>query len=125
MQTEQQKHQLEPGDLVYNTSEVTSPSEAAVYRGKSVPVDTKTPAEWVREKLGFIADDLQTQVLNTDTKRGILNCTRQWGKSTVTAAKAVHHAMTKAGSLTIVVSPTERQSGEFVRKAAGFLAALK
>ena len=28
--------------------------------------------------------------------------------------------MTEAGSLTLVVSPTARQSGEFVRKAAGF-----
>lgn len=53
-------------------------------------------------------------------KRGVLNCTRQWGKSTITAAKAVHHAWTHIGSLTLVVSPSARQSGEFVRKAAEF-----
>ena len=38
----------------------------------------------------------------------------------MTAAKAVHQAATAAGSLTLVVSPSARQSGEFVRKAAEF-----
>jgi len=47
-----------------------------------------------------------------------LNCTRQWGKSTISAAKAVHQAATIPGSLTIVISPAARQSGEFVRKAS-------
>ena len=85
----------------------------------------RTPADWVREQLGFRADALQSRVLNTKARRGILNCTRQWGKSTVTAAKAVHQAWTAAGSLTIVVNPTARQSGEFVRKAAEFARRLR
>ena len=75
---------------------------------------------WVREKLGFAPDEGQARVLSTASKRGLLNCTRQWGKSTITAAKAVHQAWTEAGSLTLVVSPGARQSGEFVRKAAEF-----
>ena len=54
----------------------------------------------------------------------VMNCTRQWGKSTVTAAKAVHQAYTEAGSLTLVVSPSARQSGEFLRKAAEFVRQL-
>jgi hypothetical protein len=70
--------------------------------------------------LGFVPDPTQVRVLNTPAIRGVLNCTRQWGKSTVTAAKAVHQAWSRKGSLTIVVSPTARQSGELVRKAAGF-----
>jgi hypothetical protein len=36
----------------------------------------------------------------------------------------VHRAWTVAGSLTLVASPSERQSGEFLRKAAEFLARL-
>ena len=76
-------------------------------------------ADWVREKLGFWPDAAQERVLASG-HRGILNCTRQWGKSTVTAAKAVHQAYTEGGSLTLVVSPSGRQSGEFVRKAEGF-----
>jgi hypothetical protein len=80
------------------------------------PADCPGPAEWVRDALGFPADSLQARVLDTRAKRGILNCTRQWGKSTVTAAKAVHQAYHHAGSLTLVVSPSARQSGEFLRK---------
>ncbi len=40
------------------------------------------------------------------------------------AVKAVHRAWTRPGSLVLVASPTERQSGEFLRKAAEFLARL-
>jgi hypothetical protein len=53
-----------------------------------------------------------------------LNCTRQWGKSTVTAAKAVYQASTYPKTLTLVASPTARQSAEFVRKAADFVERL-
>ena len=74
--------------------------------------------------LGIQLDELQSRVLESPTRRGILNCTRQWGKSTVTAAKAVYEACTKPESLTIVVSPTARQSGEFVRKASAFVRRL-
>ena len=80
---------------------------------------------WVRERLGFRADAVQARVLDTSARCGILNCSRQWGKSTVTAAMAVHQAWTVKGSLTIVVSPTSRQSGEFVRKAAEFARRLE
>jgi len=59
-------------------------------------------------------------MLEAASPRGILNCTRQWGKSTIAAAKAVYEAHTKANSLTLVISPSGRQSGEFVRKASGF-----
>lgn len=77
-------------------------------------------AGWIRERLGFEPDATQARVLGSRRPRVVLNCTRQWGKSTITAAKAVHHAYTENGSLTLVVSPSARQSGEFVRKAAEF-----
>ncbi len=77
-------------------------------------------AEWVEGELGFRADEKQRRVLNTRSRRGLLNCSRQWGKSTVTAAKAIHQAHHEAGSLTLVVSPSARQSGEFLRKVTGF-----
>jgi hypothetical protein len=79
---------------------------------------------WVRRKLGFEPDPQQCRVLSTEIKRGILNCTRQWGKSTVAAAKAVHQAWSVAESLTVVVSPSSRQSGELVRKAEDFVRRL-
>ena len=69
-------------------------------------------------RLGFVPDAKQLCVLQSAAKRGILNCSRQWGKSTVTAAKAVHRAYTRPGSLVLVASPSERQSAEFLRKAS-------
>jgi hypothetical protein len=77
-------------------------------------------SEWVREKLGLTPDGPQARVLDTESRHGFLNCTRQWGKSTVAAAKAVWEAERAPGSLTVVVSPSARQSGELVRKAEGF-----
>ena len=81
-------------------------------------------AEWVRARLKFEPDAAQERVLAANTKRGLLNCSRQWGKSTVTAAMAVRQAFTEAGSLTLVVSPSARQSGEFLRKAGEFVQKL-
>jgi len=82
-------------------------------------------AEWVRRKLGLTPDAAQSQVLRTKSKRGLLNCTRQWGKSTITAAMAVHQAVTVGSSLTLVVSPSARQTGEFMRKTADFARRLR
>jgi hypothetical protein len=63
-------------------------------------------------------------MLESDANQGILNCSRQWGKSTVGAVKAVHRAYTRPGSLIVVASPSERQSAELVMKAAGMVEML-
>jgi len=76
------------------------------------------------QKLQFHPDPHQSRVLDPSIRRGILNCCRQWGKSTTTAVKAVHHAFTQLGSLTLVLSPSARQSSEFLRKAKHFLKKL-
>jgi hypothetical protein len=97
-------------------------------RGRRAQVDEGRPpdaAKFVRERLGLAIDAAQARVLDARRRRGVLNCSRQWGKSTITAAKAVHQAYTEAGSLTLVVSPSARQSGEFLRKASAFVRALK
>jgi hypothetical protein len=83
------------------------------------------PVRFAREWLHFDPDERQAAVLRSTARRGILNCTRQWGKSTVTAAKAVHRAYTRPGSLVLVASPTDRQSAEFMRKAAEFTRQLQ
>lgn len=80
--------------------------------------------EFARLRLGFEPDEKQAFLLAGEHHRLILNCTRQWGKSTVTAAKAVHRAWSRAGSMTLVVTPSERQSAEFLRKAAEFVRRL-
>ena len=78
----------------------------------------------LRERMGFVPDAWQERVLKSRTKRGILNCNRQCGKSTVTAVMAVEQAWTKPGSLTLVASPSGRQSGEFMRKVGRFVRKL-
>lgn len=77
--------------------------------------------EFAETRIGFVPDDKQRAVLESKAKRGILNCSRQWGKSTVTAIKAVHRAVRQAGALVVVAGPTERQSAEFLRKVKDFL----
>ena len=93
--------------------------------------ESKTPSgipdavEFARRQLGIEPDEKQAEVLRSEAKRGILNCTRQWGKSTVAAAKAVHRAYTRPKSLVLVASPSYRQSAEFVRKASEMVSMLK
>ena len=69
-------------------------------------------------------DLAQERVLRSEAKRGILNCCRQWGKSTVAALKAVQRAYSKPRSLILVASPGERQSALLVSKAREFVRAL-
>jgi hypothetical protein len=77
--------------------------------------------EFARTRLGLEPDEPQCAVLLSTSKRGILNCTRQWGKSTVSVAKALHLAFTVPKSEILVASPGERQSAEWMRKARNML----
>lgn len=99
---------------------VTPPGNRVVLAKRALP----DAVEFARTRLGFEPDERQAEILRSESKRGILNCTRQWGKSTVAAAKAVHRAYTRPKSLVIVASPSERQSSEFVRKAADMVSRL-
>jgi hypothetical protein len=81
-------------------------------------LEKETVQEFARRRLEFEPDELQAGVFDCERARVVLNCTRQWGKSTVTAVKAIHRAYTEADALVLVASPSKRQSGEFVRKAA-------
>ena len=74
-------------------------------------------AEFAKTRLAFDPDEPQREMLLSKTKRAILNCTRQWGKSSLAAAKAVYRAFTVAKCTVLVASPGDRQSGEFIRKA--------
>lgn len=78
------------------------------------------PIAFAREMLGFEPDAIQKVVLDRAILRGILNCTRQWGKSTVMAVKALHQAYCYPETLTLVLSASERQSGLLVQKIRRF-----
>ena len=96
--------------------------------GKAVdkkPVeDFSDAALFALSQLGFEGDEKQTAILRSQANRGILNCSRQWGKSTVMAIKAIHRAYTRPKSLIVVAGPTDRQSAEFLQKAEEFVPIL-
>ena len=81
--------------------------------------------DFARRRLGLEADEHQSAILRSTAKRGILNCTRQWGKTTVSVAKAVHRVFTVPKSLVVVASPGARQSGEWMQKAGEMLERLE
>jgi len=66
--------------------------------------------------LGFEPDWWQRDVLTAADPYVILNCCRQSGKTTVVSVAALHYALTHPESLVLIVSPSERQSAEFLKK---------
>lgn len=67
-------------------------------------------------RCGFPPDPWQRNLLRSDAKRLILLCSRQAGKSTVTAIMALHAALYQAPALVLLLSPSQRQSTELFRK---------
>ena len=60
-------------------------------------------------------DRWQTTCLRSSAHRLLLLAARQSGKSLTAAALAVQTALLQPGSLTLLLSPTQRQSGELFR----------
>jgi len=79
---------------------------------------TLNPSLWAKEQLNITLDKWQEDVLNSNHKRKVLNCSRQSGKSTVAAIKALHRAIHYNKSLILLISPSLRQSSELFRKVA-------
>lgn len=72
------------------------------------------------QSLGLDPDPWQRELLLSNEKRILLNCSRQSGKSTITAILALHHALNDPGALVLVLSPSLRQSGELFKKVMNF-----
>jgi hypothetical protein len=70
--------------------------------------------------VNFISDVWQAALLRSTSKRILMNCSRQSGKSSTAALVALHTALYQPGSLTLMVSPTQRQSGELFRRMLGY-----
>ena len=68
------------------------------------------------QSAGQEADPWQANLLRSYDKRSLVLCSRQAGKSTIAAAMAVHEARFRPKSLTLLLSPSQRQSGELFRK---------
>ena len=98
------------------TATVRLEREIATLAGRVLRVDAQPAVELARSA-GIIPDDWQRDVLESRSRRLLLNCCRQSGKSTITAIVAVDTALSMPRSLVLLVSPTLRQSGELFKKA--------
>ena len=65
---------------------------------------------------GLTADPWQRDVLFSSARDILLNCSRGAGKSRVTSALALHTARFQSASLTLILSPGQRQSSETFKK---------
>jgi hypothetical protein len=73
------------------------------------------PVELFRRS-GHEPDPWQAEVLTTRAQQFLLNCSRQVGKSEVVAVVALHEAIYYPPAPILLLSPSERQSGELFRK---------
>ncbi len=71
-------------------------------------------------KLGIVPDGWQEDFLRSSADRVLLNCSRQSGKSTMSAVIALHRAIYHPGSLVLCLAPALRQSQELFGKVASF-----
>jgi phage FluMu gp28-like protein len=74
--------------------------------------------------VGLTLDPWQAKLLWDQPQRTLLLCSRQAGKTTVSALMALSTALMMAGALVIVVSPSQRQSAEMLRTIRQYHAAL-
>jgi hypothetical protein len=72
------------------------------------------------ERLGIVPDRWQQDLLRSSSDRVLLNCSRQSGKSTMSAVIALHRALYHPGSLILCLAPALRQSQELFGKVLGF-----
>ncbi len=73
------------------------------------------PVELARD-VGLTPDPWQAEALRSRHRQSALNCSRQSGKSTVSALRAVHRALYHAPALVLLLAPALRQSQELYRK---------
>ena len=80
----------------------------------------KDPVAFARDLLGFTPDPNQAKLLGASQQYVMVNCHRQWGKTTMTAMRAVHWAMSKPGQQIAVVSASLRQSMALANRCREF-----
>ncbi len=81
-------------------------------------------AAWALEAFGFVADALQQPILDCSASRVIICTSRQVGKSTVAALRALYLALRYPRSLILIIGPVGSQAGEILEKAREFAAEL-
>jgi hypothetical protein len=83
------------------------------------------PVLWAREVLGYHPDPWQADLLRSRSRKIILNCSRQSGKSTTCAALGLHESIYRRPSFGLVVAPSQDQSAELMMKFDEFRSAVE
>ena len=73
---------------------------------------------------GITPDAWQSDVLQSQARRMLINCSRQAGKSLTCAILSLHQALYKSNQTILLISPSLRQSGELLRKVTFLMAYL-
>ena len=80
------------------------------------------PVLWVRNVLGVEPAPWQSEFLRAPLGASIIALTaRQVGKTTAAAWAVAHHMLFTPGSLSVIACPSQRQSGEAVRRVRDIL----
>lgn len=82
------------------------------------------PVGFAIDRLGFIPDPWQCDVLRSQKRQICIAAGRQTGKTHTTAAKAVHRMVYEPGSLILCVAPAQRQSQLWFNATAEFIRRL-
>ncbi len=96
-------------------------AQAELLRWTNRDLAAVDPVIFAEEFLDFNSDPWQADFLKSTDPRIILNCSRQSGKSTVTAILALWEAIYKPRSVIVLDSPSLRQSTELMIKFSEFL----
>jgi len=83
------------------------------------------PVLWAREVLGYHPDPWQEKLLRSRSKKIILNCSRQSGKSTTCAVLGLHESIYRRPSFGLVIAPSKDQSAELMLKFDEFRSAVE
>ncbi len=76
----------------------------------------RSDAVLMAQRAGIVPDAWQCDLLRSDAKQLVLNCSRQSGKSTISAVLGLHQAVYTPDSLVLLLSPSLRQSTELFKK---------
>lgn len=79
------------------------------------------PSLWAQESFNLDLDPWQIQMLDSPSRRIVLNIHRQGGKSTMSSLAVLHAALFKPRSLSLIIAPALRQSQENFKKVRGFI----
>ena len=103
----------DPDSLLVDPLPAAEPSAATPFQ----PADI---IPWAQRELDFHADAPQTDIMTSESKDILVLGSRQTGKSTAAALRALYEALNDDGSTVLLAGPTGRQSGHIMTRSREF-----